>query len=197
MLLKTAPAIAQTELIYSTYFGGSIVTSSDRAAIDEVGNLYILGQTEGVEITGFPDHYPIGAGRAIDDIFVTKFNPEGYPVLTTVIGGTGNDNTGPLTVAPYGEIFVLGSSDSQDFPVTADALDATCGGPGALCSTHPINRDVFLLNLAGDGQPTRLGAVFVEVLIDIKPGGNVGYRLIEANVQELRRTASTGEASWC
>jgi predicted DsbA family dithiol-disulfide isomerase len=27
--------------------------------------------------------------------------------------------------------------------------------------------------------------------------GNVGYRLIEANVRELRRTASMGEASWC
>ena len=27
--------------------------------------------------------------------------------------------------------------------------------------------------------------------------GNVGYRLLEANVQELLRTASEGEASWC
>lgn len=27
--------------------------------------------------------------------------------------------------------------------------------------------------------------------------GNVGYRLIEANVQELRRTPAMGEASWC
>jgi predicted DsbA family dithiol-disulfide isomerase len=27
--------------------------------------------------------------------------------------------------------------------------------------------------------------------------GNVGYRLLEANVQELLRTSSDGEASWC
>jgi predicted DsbA family dithiol-disulfide isomerase len=27
--------------------------------------------------------------------------------------------------------------------------------------------------------------------------GNVGYRVLEANIQELLRTPSTGEASWC
>jgi hypothetical protein len=81
-------------------------------AIDTKGNLYIAGGT----------YQPISAAhnfgsRGNEDIFVMKLDPTGQQVLyTAVIGGSQNDRAGLLKVDDAGNAYVLGFTESVDYP---------------------------------------------------------------------------------
>jgi len=129
-LAKLNPAA--TKLLYSTYLGGSSSPYGDDApyglAVDTAGNAYLSGTT-------WETNYPIttGAfqttnktgGSGASTGFVTKMNPEGSAlVYSTYLGGTGGgsgDRGRALAVDSSGDVFVTGSADSTDFPVTANA----------------------------------------------------------------------------
>ena len=49
-----------------------------------------------------------------------------------------------LAFGPRGELFLVGSTDSADFPVTADAAQTDMGGGG----------DAFVVKLVGDRPQT-------------------------------------------
>ncbi len=61
----------------------------------------------------------------------------------TRIGGSGWDAAGDLAVAKDGTVYVLGSTESADFPTTPDAVQRNFGGP---------RRDGFVLKLDSQGK---------------------------------------------
>jgi hypothetical protein len=107
-------------LVFSTYLGGS---SSDRGAgiaLDADANAYITGST------GSPD-FPV-TPRAFQstladldpdfgaDCFVSKFGPAGTLAYSTYLGGNKSDDAIALAVNAAGNAFVVGVTDSGDFP---------------------------------------------------------------------------------
>lgn len=82
-------------------------------AADSGGNSYVTGET-------FSTNYPKVGGIQTDqpsvDAFVTKLSPKGDIIFSTYIGGKTADFGAAISVAPDGGIFVVGSTNSADFP---------------------------------------------------------------------------------
>ncbi len=106
---------AGSQLVYSTYLGG---TGFDRVlgiAVDHSGQAYVTGDTVS---TDFPIENPLQAALGgFGDAFVAKLNWAGSQlVYSTYLGGTDNDVSSGIAVDQSGQAYVTGSTLSTDFP---------------------------------------------------------------------------------
>ena len=103
-------------LIYSTYLGGSVQDAGIAIAVDSSGNAYITGYTAS---TDFPTMNPLqpayGGGT---DAFVAKLSPTGTAlVYSTYLGGSASDLGQGIAVDSSGNAYVVGMTNSTDFPM--------------------------------------------------------------------------------
>jgi len=113
-------------LTFSTYLGGSDTDAANGIAVDSAGNIYVVGSTIS---TNFPTANARQSALAgTFDIFVSKFNPAGSALIySTYLGGQGNDYGTGIAVDSGGHAYVLGYSNSPNFP-TAQPLQASLAG---------------------------------------------------------------------
>jgi hypothetical protein len=115
-------------LMYSTYLGGSGNEGrwGARIAVDATGNAYVVGGTESAD---FPTVNPLQAALAgKQDTFVAKLNPTGSAlVYSTYLGGSGEEEDSDLAIDASGDVYVVGGTDSTNFP-TAKAWQKVLGG---------------------------------------------------------------------
>jgi hypothetical protein len=129
-----------TALIYSTYWGGSSADSGQAIAVDPQGDCYVGGYTYSID---FPTQVPLQSanGGGIDG-FITEFNPGGSAaIFSTYWGGSSNDQIFGLALDSAGSIYVVGETQSDNFPTAGNAYQATYGGNG----------DAFLSKFASPG----------------------------------------------
>jgi len=105
-----------TNLIYSTYLGGSSSEYGKGIAADSGGAAYVTGYTYS---TDFPTKNAYqGTSGGYTDAFVTKFSSSGTSlVYSTYLGGTGYEYGYGIAVDSTGAAYVSGYTDSIDFPV--------------------------------------------------------------------------------
>jgi Beta-propeller repeat len=141
-LTKLNPA--GSALVYSTYLGGQAFDSGNDLRLDGAGNAYVAGQTSSTDFPTTPgafDTTPDGA-----DGFVTKVNATGSAlVYSTVIGGSAFDSVNGIVLDPAGDAWLAAGTTSADFPVSADAADATSNGAS--------DAVIAELNAAGSALP--------------------------------------------
>jgi len=122
-------------LSYSRLLGGSGLDEAASVAVDAAGNVYVAGTTSS---PGFPG--ASGAPGGID-LFVTKLDSRGSTVLfSTYIGGSGIDEARGMTIDTLGNVYVVGSTRSTNFP-TVSPRQATLAGES----------DGFLLRISTAG----------------------------------------------
>jgi hypothetical protein len=122
-------------LSYSTLLGGSGLDEAVSVAVDATGNVYIAGTTSSAAFPG-----ATGSPSGID-VFVTKLDARGSTVLySTFVGGTGVDEARGMTIDTLGNVYVVGSTTSTNFP-TVNPRQATLAG-GA---------DAFLFRISTTG----------------------------------------------
>jgi uncharacterized protein (TIGR03437 family) len=100
---RSRPLVIDPVLVFAarTLAGQSI-------AVDAQGSAYIIN---GINDQQFPSMF------GLPDIVVSKLNPTGTaPVFTTVIGGNGGERATDLKVDVAGNVYVVGSTTSTDFP---------------------------------------------------------------------------------
>jgi len=138
-------------LVYSTYLGGSGYDSGFGIAVDSSGNAYVTGWTYS---TDFPTMNPLqptcGGGCASNesDAFVTKLNASGSAlVYSTYLGGSSADYGNGIAVDSSGSAYVVGATQSTDFPTTSGAFQTTCGGNA--CAEGWADAFVTKLNASG------------------------------------------------
>jgi hypothetical protein len=136
-------------LVYGTYIP-TASGSADQAggvAVDGEGNVYVTGDTVGGLTMTTPDAFQqIPPGNT--DTFLVKLDPQGGLLYATHIGGNGKDSaalanddpTGGVTVDREGNVFVVGSTTSTDFPVLAAVQEQRAGG----------NNDAFVMKFDAD-----------------------------------------------
>jgi hypothetical protein len=111
---------AGSALVYSTYLGGSATDYGTAIAVDSSGNAYVTGI---VTSDDFPLANPIDAtlgSHAVDDVFVTKFNPSGSGlVYSTYLGGGSADDAYAIALDQTGNAYVTGRTNSSDFPLVS------------------------------------------------------------------------------
>jgi len=129
-----------TALVYSTFLGGSGSDLGFAIALDPAGNAYVTGPTTS---PNFPLNDPLQATfGGFVDAFVAKFGPTGAPrVLSSYLGGTGDDRAYGVAVTAGGDAVVVGTTTSINFP-TANPLQPANGGASdafvARLTTPPV-----------------------------------------------------------
>jgi len=112
-----------TNLIYSTYLGGS--NSNDwgfEIAIDGSGNAYITGYTYSSDFPTTPSAYDTSYNGGYGDAFITKINSTGTNLIySTYLGGNDSDWGLGLAIDENGAVYVTGWAGSSDFPTTLGA----------------------------------------------------------------------------
>lgn len=130
-----------SELVYSTYLGGS--GNDDEAygiAIDQFRNAYVSGYTNSGDFPTKNALQPYPAGGY--DAFVTKLNSSGSAlVYSTYLGGSSDENGLEVAVDRLGNVYLTGSTCSNDFPV----MNAAQPQLGGIC-------DAFVTKLNSTGS---------------------------------------------
>jgi hypothetical protein len=169
-------------LVYSTFLGGSGFEDGGFAiAVDGAGAAYVTGST----VDAATD-FPTTAGSFDQthngdfDSYATKLSPTGATLAySTLLGGSSGETGRGITVDGAGAAYLIGSTDSTDFPTT----------PGAFDQTHNGGFDVFVTKLgptgAALGYSTFLGG----------SGGDFGHGIAVDSVRAAYVTGGTQDAA--
>ncbi|HEY7388336.1 MAG TPA: SBBP repeat-containing protein, partial [Bryobacteraceae bacterium] len=107
---------------YELVWGG-VQDYGNAVAVDGAGNAYFTGSTAGGMLVTAGVVFPTGGYQG--DAFVTKFGPAGAVLYSTYLGGPARDEGLAIAVDTAGNAYVAGSTASSNFPVTANAVQAT------------------------------------------------------------------------
>ncbi len=110
-----------TNLVASTYLGGSGADAATSLAIGNSGNIYVAGHTSSAD---FPKAAPFQAviGGGID-AFVSELNADLTTLLaSTYLGGTGDDQAFAL-ILDATSVFIGGDTTSPDFPSAGNTFN--------------------------------------------------------------------------
>jgi hypothetical protein len=132
-----------TQLLYSTYVGGSAQERAYSIAVNSAGNAYLSGRTDSGD---YPTQAAIyAAPRGGTDIFISALNPAGSTfVYSTYFGGSSGDKGGTgLFVNAASQLFVTGMGKGSSFPTTAGVLRTAAMTDGSV--------DAFVLKLSAAG----------------------------------------------
>ncbi|MDQ3806264.1 MAG: hypothetical protein M3416_20855, partial [Acidobacteriota bacterium] len=134
------PLVIDPGLEWATYLGGS-----ER---DEVYGLAAAGDGSGDVIVAGTTMSPDFHGRLNVSGFVARFNASGQLVYKTILGGSTGEWIRALAVNAAGEPYVVGESQSADYPTTPGAYDTTHG----VDSSGRPGADGFLTKLSAAGD---------------------------------------------
>jgi hypothetical protein len=126
-----------------TYLGGGRDDACTALELDSAGNIYVTGTTTSSD-------FPL-AGNSVQtslhlsttntvfqpDTFVAEISLTDGLLYSTYFGGTGADTPRSIGLDRSGNMYVMGTTDSTDLPVTGSAYAGVRWGPS----------DVFLLKL--------------------------------------------------
>ena len=130
---------AGSDLVFSTFFGGTRDEAAWAIALDAQRNVYFSGFTRSPDfpLLNGPQQTPGGD----DDGYLSKLDASGASlVYSTFLGGSGHDFGQGIAVDGAGTAYVVGRTNSLDFPV-ANALQPFLSG----------GSDAFLARLSSSG----------------------------------------------
>lgn len=128
------------ELLWASYLGGGELESPRRILVDD-DEVILLGETQSEDFPITDDAIQPSYGGGDGDGFLTVLSSEGALVYSTYLGGSSSDSPGDLVIAPNGNMVIVGSTDSADFPVSSDAYQPEIGG----------SFDAFIMEIEADG----------------------------------------------
>jgi hypothetical protein len=115
-------------LVYSSCLGGKPAFVNGEIArgiaLDRDGNAYIAGESTSPDFPGTNAFQP---PQGSSNAFVAKICPTGCLVYATTLGGPGQDIAYGIAVDASGNAYVVGETDSEEFP-TAYAFQGKHGG---------------------------------------------------------------------
>ena len=142
-----------SNLVYSTFLGGTNGDFGYRLALDTANNVYVTGSTISPD---FPSTGPVaglkvgnsgGTNLLNYDAFLTRLDASGRVTFSTLFGGVSSDAGWDVAVDPAGRAFVIGTTFSFDFPVY---------GTFGLFSTNDLGgKDVFVTAFNTNGTAVR------------------------------------------
>ena len=117
-----------SNLVYSTYLGGSNLDSANGIALDSAGNVYVTGTTTSVNFptTNSVAFQLLGSTNVVlnqltgtNNAFVVKIGAGGSPLIyATYLGGNSYDVAEGIAVDAAGSAYVAGFTISTNFPTT-------------------------------------------------------------------------------
>jgi len=158
-----------SNLLYSTYIGGSNWDSARGIDLDQFGIVYITGSTSSYD-------FPVTDGafdtslNSWSEIFVLKFDLSNNSLIySTFLGGREYQIVHDILVDSSGCAYVVGNTYSSDFPVKKDAYQTRIKGRNDIFVTafDPSGSSIILSTFLGGGMAEDAYG------IDLDPEGNI------------------------
>ncbi len=146
------------ELEFATLIGGTKREHHSGITVDEAGYIYIAGGTHSSDFPVTEGSYDTsfnGEGEWAGDVFVTKLNPTGTDIIfSTFIGGEVEETVGSggIKVDSKGNIIVVGTTKSIDFPLTKGSIDTKDNMHGFLSKFSPDGEKLLFSTFFGSSQ---------------------------------------------
>lgn len=144
-------------LSFASYSGSTADNWGYTATFDEEGFLYTGGIAFG---NGFPvtlGAYQTNFAGGVCDIALSKYDTSGsFLIYSTYLGGSGVEVPSSLVVNNSNELIVLGTTGSDDFPISVGAYDSVFNGgtyyklSGSLI--FGFGSDIVLSRFSADGK---------------------------------------------
>ena len=159
-------------ILYFSYAGGTGNDIPTAMALDSSSNIYLTGTTNSTDFpTAGAAIQTAGAGSNIVSGFVLELNPglssgTSSLVYSSYLGGTtGNQSANGIALDPGGNIYVIGTTKSTDFPVSSTAYQSTLNGlqDAFLCKINPTSSTLAYSTYLGgefedDGRGIAIGS---------------------------------------
>ena len=222
--------IDPTLLFVGTLGTGSVGTMPNGMAVDGAGEIILTGYTRDLDFpvtsgglqTECQTYSAAATGNltrcgpndgAQTSAFVTKISADGKSlVYSTYLHGGGGQESGESVVADAaGDAYILGATSSNDFPITANAIENLCApyysnnAEGSFCDSTSINgygdggQSLFIVKLNPAGSSILYGTFFggtaamYPVQLALDSSSNiyfVGFTITEPSTYYYPSTAS-------
>ena len=96
-----------SDIDYSTYNGSKSFENGTDIAVDAAGNAYAVGNTLG----GFPVKDPVQVRTGDYESYLTKFDPDGAVIYSTIYGGASRDFSNAVATDDEGNAYIGGRTD--------------------------------------------------------------------------------------
>jgi hypothetical protein len=115
-----------TAIVFATYLGGGNDDFATGLAIDSGFNVIVAGTTNSNDFPVANAFQGSQGPSASPHAFVSKLDSAGHSLLySTYLRGSGSETAAGLAVDFRNKIYVIGNTNSADFPVTPDAFQLT------------------------------------------------------------------------
>ena len=139
-------------LVFSTYSGSRADNFGCTGTYDELGNAFAGGTVFNVGLPVTPGAYQARFGGGVQenlgygdgrDAAILKFSPDGKTLIwCTYLGAENNEQPHSMVADRFGNLYVMGSTRSFNFPVTSGAYGSAIRG----------DYDYFISKLSANGS---------------------------------------------
>jgi hypothetical protein len=130
------PLTIDPVLTISSVVGGQGYDVAYAMGVDASGSIYVAGETDSLTFWGT-------GRRSNRDAFVMKLNSTGSTILyATYLGGSGLDSARGIAVDSAGNAYIVGTTNSTNFPATSGAVGKSNAG----------FEDAFVFKLSSNGS---------------------------------------------
>lgn len=155
------------KVVWSTFLGGSNDEDGRGIAIDQDGNIHIIGRTASNDFpTSDGAIQSKSAGKI--DAFITTLDANGKMLTSTYLGGSGDDIGFAIALDSIGQLYIAGTTNSSNFPIKNAIQEENKGEDDTfLAIIDPTRSVIKFASYFGGGKSERLYS------IDLDSSGDV------------------------
>ncbi len=153
--------------VFTTVFPGSYDDLAHAVGVDSSGNVIVAGETSSPDFYADTVYYSARASIGAQHVFVSKLDPAGRSLIYShYVAGAGAETADGLAVDAAGSAYVVGGTNSPDFPVS---------NSGAAQAAYAGNTDAFAIKFDSSGlgkYATFLGGASSDVATAVAVDGS-------------------------
>lgn len=195
-----------TDLLYSTYLGGSGIGTANGIALDVDGDAFVVGSTSSHDFPTTTGALQTKNNASQTTGFVTELNSTGSSLLySTYLGGSTSTTVNQVVVDASGNAYLTGTTQDINFPTTPGAYRTTTPTKSAAGSTsafisklNPAGTALVYSTYLGGNQTDASFALAVDSSGEAYVGGNTNSSdfPVTQGALQVTREASNLEAGF-
>jgi hypothetical protein len=192
---------------YATFLGGAGTDAAASIAVDSGGKIYVSGTTTS-ESSFSETSGGIGPADGPAEFFIVKINPgvtgPSSLVYLTFLGGSGSQSGGLIAVDGSGDVAVMGTTTSTDFPVTdlsvpTNGLISGSGNDVVVSEIDPTGAHLFFSTIFGGSGAESLngtGGIALDSSGDVYIASDTTTTPVDSASTDLPVTAGAYQSAW-
>ncbi len=187
---RMTDSVILDDYILCSYLGGSEDDLIRDMAVDSEGNILVTGDTlsENFPVTNDSFQTTFAGGQqdihtVSGDAFISKFSSTGELIWSSYLGGSNNDGGMGVHVDSADNIYVVGVTNSLDFPVTG--LNNSHGGSDGFVTKFDSNGTiVFSMCIGTAGGENLEGSIMYSDLLTLTGSTSSSFFPITINAEQ-------------